>query len=71
MTSFSELSDRNNITFVKDFPADMLWNSDFGCLRKVITNLISNAFKYTSPGGTIKVSMRMADNKLTISVYNT
>lgn len=71
MTSFSELSDRNNITFVKDFPADMLWNSDFGCLRKVITNLISNAFKYTSPGGTIKVSMRIADNKLTISVYNT
>lgn len=71
MGSFDELSDRNNIDFVSDIDKGILWNTDFSCLRKIATNLISNAFKYTSPGGTIKVGLHVVDGQLRLSVYNT
>lgn len=69
--SFSELSDRNCISFIKEINPEIQWNTDFSCLRKIVTNLISNAFKYTNPGGTIKVGLGVSDGKLCLSVYNT
>lgn len=71
MHSFSDLAERNNINFVNNITADIEWNSDFGCIRKTMTNLISNAFKYTPVGGTIKVGVRTEGNNLLLSVYNT
>lgn len=71
MHSFSELSERNNINFIDEVSPDITWVSDFGCLRKILTNLISNAFKYTPTGGTIKVSVGISGDRLRISVYNT
>ena len=69
--SFSELSERNNINFVNDISEGIDWNTDFSCLRKILYNLISNAFKYTSPGGTIKVGATVKEGKLVLNVYNT
>lgn len=71
MTSFSELADRNNINLINEIEPDIDWATDFSCLRKIMTNLISNAFKYTPTGGTIKISVRQEGEKLRLSVYNT
>lgn len=71
MHSFSELADRNNIQFVDEITSDIIWNSDFSCICKILNNLISNAFKYTSPGGTIRVSVNVENDNLIISIYNT
>ncbi len=71
MTSFSELAERNNVEFINEIEPDIQWPTDFGCIRKIMTNLISNAFKYTHSGGRIKVRVKVEGELLRISVYNT
>lgn len=71
MHSFTDLAERNNINFVSEITPDIDWNSDFECIRKTMTNLISNAFKYTPVGGTIKVGVKVDAGELRLSVYNT
>lgn len=71
MNSFSELAERNQIKFINDIAPDITWNSDFSCIRKILNNLISNAFKYTHPGGTIRISVKTEGERLVMSVYNT
>lgn len=71
MTSFSELAERNQVEFINEIEPDIQWPTDFGCVRKIITNLISNAFKYTHSGGKIKVGVKVEDDTLVMSVYNT
>ena len=70
-TSFSELADRNNVTLIDEIEPSIAWPTDFGCVRKIMTNLISNAFKYTPSGGTIRIGVREEGDKLRLSVYNT
>lgn len=70
--SFSELAERNNIQVENVVSEDIVWNTDRRSLMKILNNLISNAFKYTSAGGRIRVTVDVADNqKLRIKVYNT
>lgn len=71
--SFSELTERNAITFDLSVSDGLTWPTDFSCLRKIIVNLVSNAFKYTSAGGVIrlKAEANTDDDTLIISVYNT
>ncbi len=71
MTSFSELADRNNISLINEISPGIEWTTDFSCLRKIVTNLISNAFKYTPVGGTIRICVRNDDSELLLSVFNT
>lgn len=69
--SFSDLAERNNINVVKEISSDITWNTDYRSINKIVTNLVSNAFKYTDPGGTVRISLDLNNNDLKITVYNT
>lgn len=55
--SFSSMAEQRNIQYTVNLPADRLTvNYQADQLEKVITNLLSNAFKFTPKGGSISLS---------------
>lgn len=69
--SFGELAERNHICLETDIPVGITWNSDHNDFTKIVSNLISNAFKYTPENGTIRISVDTDGDKLVLKVYNT
>jgi len=69
--SFYELADTKGYDYQINIEDNIIWNSDSSCLNKIITNLLSNAFKYTFDNGKIGIGLSVADGKLTITVTNT
>ncbi|MDR0541696.1 MAG: response regulator [Dysgonamonadaceae bacterium] len=69
--SFNELAEQNHINFLAQIEEGIAWNSDYSCITKIMNNLISNAFKYTPPGGSIRVTVQIENNTLLFKVYNT
>lgn len=70
--SFMPVAEQNGIDFTfggADEP--VYWNTDVPSLKKIIRNLVSNAFKYTEQNGTVDVSARIENDSLIIKVYNT
>lgn len=60
---FQEIASKRNINFELNLPISDKVNTwiDRAVIEKVLVNLLSNAFKYTNPGGVIKVSMPESD----------
>ena len=55
--SFMPVAEQNGINFTfSDVDKPVYWNTDVPSLKKIIRNLVSNAFKYTEQKGTIDVS---------------
>jgi signal transduction histidine kinase/CheY-like chemotaxis protein/ligand-binding sensor domain-containing protein/AraC-like DNA-binding protein len=71
MASFEVIAEQNGVMLETDIDRNALWSSDPKCLRKVFSNLVSNALKYTPEGGTVRAVLRIEDEQLFISVYNT
>ncbi len=71
IANFEELAERNHIILNTDIEQGLIWNSDKNGVTKILVNLISNAFKYTPIGGTIRISICVHDDRLLIHVYNT
>lgn len=69
--SFIELAECNQIHFSLDMEEQLTWNTDMNCFEKVTMNLISNAFKYTSANGTVRVKISTEKDCLRLAVYNT
>src|SRR5699024_6359764 len=70
--SFMPVAEQNGINFTfSDVDKPVYWNTDVPSLKKIIRNLVSNAFKYTEQKGTIDVSVRIENESLIIKVYNT
>jgi signal transduction histidine kinase/DNA-binding response OmpR family regulator/streptogramin lyase len=59
VASFSSLADRKKVTLVFDsHEHELITYVDQEKLEKIVTNLLSNAFKFTGPGGEIIVTLR-------------
>lgn len=58
VASYDSWAEQKKITFLKEIPdiTSETW-FDADKLEKIITNLLSNAFKFTPPGGSVKLSM--------------
>lgn len=71
ITSFSELAEQNKIKLENQIEDNLFWHTDVNCFTKVINNLISNAFKYTPTGGTIRITLKTEKDRLYLAIYNT
>jgi signal transduction histidine kinase/DNA-binding response OmpR family regulator len=69
--SFIDLAETRNIDYQIHIDDPVEWNSDKGCITKILTNLLSNAFKYTPDGGKIEVAVEIDGNTLQMLVANT
>ena len=64
--TFVEMARSRSITFLSKIPEQVMWNSDKGFLHTIIINLISNAFKYTPDGQSIKIEVDTAEEDLLV-----
>jgi len=71
ISSFTTVVTKNNIDLNVSIPDNLYWYTDKSSIKKIITNLLSNAFKYTPENGMIKVDVGEENSHLKIIVYNT
>lgn len=64
-------AEAKNIRLEFDAPEDLKVYADKDMLKAVLRNLISNAIKFTKPGGEVKVSAFTANGGVTVSVADT
>ena len=70
--AFKDMAEANHISYEVDVDRSVEWNLDERCLTRIGSNIISNAFKYSKRGATIRVSFKRGDdNNIVFSVYNT
>ncbi|RYY10017.1 MAG: HAMP domain-containing histidine kinase, partial [Chitinophagaceae bacterium] len=62
------LAREKGIELKNEIQADAIVNCDLNMLQLVVRNIVSNAIKFTPPGGLIKISSTPADDKLQIIV---
>lgn len=70
--SFESMAERKNISLNTSFPKeikDSYYDKDK--LEKILSNLLSNAFKYSHEGGTVTLTMENNDSHFTIEVSDT
>jgi signal transduction histidine kinase len=66
---FRPIADGRSISLTADVPATLPpLNADYQRLVQVLSNLVSNAVKFTQPGGTVTVQARAAPDVMLFSV---
>lgn len=71
LSSFNDLAETRNIHIEKNISAKLSWNSDKNFLYTIISNLLSNAFKYVPQNGIVRIDARKSDENLIIEISNT
>jgi signal transduction histidine kinase/DNA-binding NarL/FixJ family response regulator len=67
--NFASLADQRGLTFRIEAPATLPAQADPDQLQRVLMNLISNAFKFTPPGGTVRCALAAPEGgRATITV---
>lgn len=69
--TFKELAEANKAKFYKIIPQSLQWNSDKNYIITIVTNLLSNAFKYMSQEGCVEIEMKEESDHLSIMISNT
>ncbi|MFC2092746.1 ATP-binding protein [Bacteroidota bacterium] len=70
--SFASLTERKNITLnFKSQEEVLVVFTDRDKVEKIVTNILSNAFKFTDEGGRIDVNVRSSNGKVEITVSDT
>ena len=69
--SFEQIWDQKNIEFEADFEDEALIYADHELMDLVWSNLLSNAFKFTEPGGTVSVTQISDRDFVTVAVSDT
>ncbi len=70
--NFSEAAEEKNIEFKSEMPSRrIMLVSDPDALEKIVSNLLSNAFKYTPESGNIQIRLYDSGDGITIDFKNT
>ena len=70
--SFESMAERENISLNTSFPEELV-NAfyDKDKLEKIVTNILSNAFKYTSENGSVTITIDHNTNYLNLEITDT
>ena len=69
--SFTDMAEWQGIAFEKEISPFLKWNSDKDFIVTILSNLLSNAFKYTKNEKKIKMKVEISQDNLCIVVSNT
>ena len=69
--SFEQIWDQKNIEFEADFEDEAMIYADHELMELVWNNLLSNAFKFTEPGGIVRMTQKSDDDYITVTVSDT
>lgn len=64
----NEFARQKNIELITNIPSDIKIIADSSMLSTIFRNLISNAIKFTNPGGTVSISAEKKDSEIIVSV---
>lgn len=70
--SFESMAERKNVSLNTHFSGkfeEAYYDQDK--LEKIVNNLLSNAFKYTSQGGAVSVNVNLTDENLSLEISDT
>lgn len=71
LLNFEDVWEKKDINIVTDIEDEVYVDSSMELLSIVWNNLISNAMKFTNPGGTVKVCLSIQDTRAVVSVSDT
>ncbi len=70
LASFAALALQNRIEFVCDMQEHLNWYTDSTSFKKIVSNLTSNALKYTPVGGKVSIRIFLEGGKLHLDLQN-
>lgn len=65
---FSDIVEKKSLTITQETPLELLAFADKSMMETVLRNLISNAIKFSKPGGIIGISAKKKQGEITIKV---
>jgi signal transduction histidine kinase/CheY-like chemotaxis protein/AraC-like DNA-binding protein len=69
--TFHQQAEFKHLKLITEIPQEIYAEYDLEVIEKVMSNLLSNALKYTNERGTITVSVKLEDSKISIKVSDT